>query len=421
MQVVSPCSAATSVSGTETIVASPTPPSPVIPFSIPSSVVPQTNSSGSASAPTTTTTTTNPSTAVPSKSESPAPPVVVVQPQSRREEPVAEPPTGTPQKKTLPGDEGPGGDTGDPVGSTTEQQPPPLMQQLNRLLTPPDDLLQWKDMPQHLQFNPYVLTGYRPLQGVKGCLSSLFYVHNETINILTHGIPIVYILATVPAMMPWEKEYRFLSWCHLVGSVAPWCGSFVYHLFMNLELGEGMYYRLLQLDMLGIWISQSFGALPMVTATVYCLGWPIKWFIIISYSLLCIWGLFKAMTASSPWQRRICFLLPFTMRILLTVLRISKVGGGNPASLTHVFLQDAVSAVGGVIGAMHIPEKWFPGSVDIYLNSHNIMHVLVVMAVYSMHQATIRDIEWMQRAECSGANLTSSLNIEGINGTHLEL
>lgn len=73
------------------------------------------------------------------------------------------------------------------------------------------------------------------------------------------GIPIVYILATVPAMMPWEKEYRFLSWCHLVGSVAPWCGSFVYHLFMNLELGESAYYRLLQLDMLGIWISQSFG------------------------------------------------------------------------------------------------------------------------------------------------------------------
>lgn len=35
------------------------------------------------------------------------------------------------------------------------------------------------------------------------------------------------------------------------------------------------------------------GALPMVTATVYCLNWPLKWLIIISYSLLCIWGLFK--------------------------------------------------------------------------------------------------------------------------------
>lgn len=38
------------------------------------------------------------------------------------------------------------------------------------------------------------------------------------------------------------------------------------------------------------------------------------------------------------------------------------------------------------LGAMHIPEKWFPGCLDFYLNSHNIMHILVVLAVYSMHQ-----------------------------------
>ncbi|KAJ2947385.1 hypothetical protein O0L34_g17154 [Tuta absoluta] len=48
-------------------------------------------------------------------------------------------------------------------------------------------LLHWRDMPQHLQFNPYVLTGYRPLQSWTDCIRSLFYFHNETINILTHG------------------------------------------------------------------------------------------------------------------------------------------------------------------------------------------------------------------------------------------
>lgn len=94
-------------------------------------------------------------------------------------------------------------------------------------------------------------------------------------------------------MLHWENEFSFLSWCHLIGSVAPWCGSFVYHLFMNLDLGEGIYYKLLQLDMLGIWISQSFGALPMVTATVFCINWWLKWFIILSYSVLCLWGLYK--------------------------------------------------------------------------------------------------------------------------------
>lgn len=49
------------------------------------------------------------------------------------------------------------------------------------------ELQDWNEMPRYLQFNPYVLTGYRPLQTISGCLSSLFYFHNETFNILTHG------------------------------------------------------------------------------------------------------------------------------------------------------------------------------------------------------------------------------------------
>lgn len=59
--------------------------------------------------------------------------------------------------------------------------------QLNKYFTPPVQLQDWEEMPKHLQFNPYVLKGYRPLQDIKGCVNSLFYLHNESINILTHG------------------------------------------------------------------------------------------------------------------------------------------------------------------------------------------------------------------------------------------
>ncbi|KAH8409702.1 hypothetical protein KR222_002057 [Zaprionus bogoriensis] len=283
-----------------------------------------------------------------------------------------------------------------------------------------DQLLRWQDMPKYLQFNPYVLRGYRPLQTFKGCLLSLFYWHNETINILTHAIPIFYILAIVPGLMPWDSGYKFLSFCHVFGSVAPWCGSFVYHLFMNIEKGENVYYTLLKLDMVGIWVSQSFGALPLVTATTLCFTPVLKWFIIISYCVLSLWGLYKALTASSPWQRRLCFALPFAMRSVLTVMRIRGMVGGSHMALSHVYLQvrivlilsplllqDGVSILGGAIGAMRIPEKWFPGLVDFYLNSHNIMHVLVVVAVYSMHKATIKDFEWMSTQTCNSlANTT---------------
>nr|CAH7742376.1 unnamed protein product [Callosobruchus chinensis] len=224
---------------------------------------------------------------------------------------------------------------------------------------------------------------------------------NLLINVFLLAVPILYILLTVPQILPWEQaELSFLAWCHIAGILCPWVGSFLYHLFMNLRRGPRTYYFLLQVDMLGIWVSQSFGAMPMIFATTYCLPNHIKTFLITCYCLFSIWGLYKALIAWSPWERRLCFLLPFVMRILVWFLRLSKLGGGDPAALVHVILQDVVSITGGAIGALHIPEKWFPGAVDMYLNSHNIMHVMVVAAVYSMHTATMRDLAWMSRVKC---------------------
>ncbi|XP_048512721.1 progestin and adipoQ receptor family member 4 [Athalia rosae] len=259
-------------------------------------------------------------------------------------------------------------------------------------------LLRWSDMPRHLQFNPYIYTGYRPVMTIWGCIASLFYVHNETINIMTHGLPVVYILVTVPSLLPWGSQgplAAFLSWCHLIGAVSPWIGSFVYHLFMNLDRGEAIYKKLLQLDMLGIWISQSFGALPMIAASVHCLPETLWHCCLLTYSVLSFWGLLKAMNAWSPWERRLCFAPPFMMRMLVLTLRYLGISGGSPTALTHLVLQDFVAAAGGAVGALHIPEKWIPGKVDLFLNSHNIMHMMVVMAVYSMHAATLRDLAWM--------------------------
>ncbi|XP_066248727.1 progestin and adipoQ receptor family member 4 isoform X1 [Euwallacea similis] len=263
-------------------------------------------------------------------------------------------------------------------------------------------LLHVMEMPDHLQFNPYILNGYRPLQPPLGCVRSLFQLHNETVNIITHAIPIFYIILTVPDVLPWHsKELTFLAWCHIAGILCPWLGSFVYHVFMNLDYGPMAYYVLLQIDMLGIWTSQSIGALPFVFATTKCLPLVIRWSLIVFYCALSIWGLYKAMIAWSPWERRLCFLLPFLNRIGLWFLRISKAGGGDPTAFVHVILQDVVSILGGCIGAVHIPEKWFPGSVDMVLNSHNIMHVLVVAAVWSMHQATALDLHWMAKHQCN--------------------
>ncbi|XP_028048337.1 progestin and adipoQ receptor family member 4 isoform X2 [Monomorium pharaonis] len=221
---------------------------------------------------------------------------------------------------------------------------------------------------------------------------------------------ILYMLVTVPQLLPWntkETLVEVLSWCHLIGAVSPWIGSFLYHLFMNVNYDEVFYRTLLKVDMIGIWLCQSFGAIPMMAAAVHCLADIVWYCCIFIYCSLSIWGLLKAMTARSPWERRLCFAPPFLMRMLIMTLRCFGIGGGSPEALIHIILQDLIAVIGATIGALRIPEKWIPGRLDLVLNSHNVMHVMVVLAVCSMHTATLKDLAWM--SDPSTCNKTSSL------------
>ena len=40
-----------------------------------------------------------------------------------------------------------------------------------------------------------------------------------------------------------------------------------------------------------------------------------------------------------------------------------------------------------------------PGSLDLFFNSHHLMHVLVVWAVYHMHAAATLDLQWMTQID----------------------
>ena len=111
---------------------------------------------------------------------------------------------------------------------------------------------------------------------------------------------------------------------------------------------------------------------------------------------------------------RFAFTAPFIIRVLCLILRLSPHGGGAPNTTQHVILQDLLAILGGYIGAVNIPERWllfitivmlllimycvtrwFPGKLDTFFNSHHIMHVLVVAAVWQMHQAAELDLVWM--------------------------
>lgn len=139
------------------------------------------------------------------------------------------------------------------------------------------------------------------------------------------------------------------------------------------------------------------GAIPFVTASVFCLGGFLKWLTIISYIILCILCLQKAMTAGSPWQRRLCFALPFLMRVLLTILRISRFGGGNPTAMIHVFLQVRTDCR----RCLSKEENWCPFPQD----------TSVAEAASGVGDISVRDIEAHLDCPIFGDEIDTAWNI----------
>lgn len=60
-------------------------------------------------------------------------------------------------------------------------------------------------------------------------------------------------------------------------------------------------------------------------------------------------------------------------------------------------MQEILPIIGAVISATRVPERWWPGKFDYILNSHNIMHVFVVLGANHLHLATCSDLIWISK------------------------
>ncbi|XP_062859948.1 progestin and adipoQ receptor family member 4 [Trichomycterus rosablanca] len=261
-------------------------------------------------------------------------------------------------------------------------------------------LLDFKSSPSHLQFNRYVLSGYRPVSTFTGCLRSLFYLHNESGNIYTHGIPFVCILLLLPLSIPWSKvDQWWLCVVHYLACLSPTIGSSLYHIFMNHQGGAPVYTALLSFDMFGICLVNTLGALPIVHITLLCQPFA-RHPVMLTYLLVSCRGVYDALTAKTSGRRLRSFAYQAAFRIFLFALRLLEFGTGNPKSLFFYFIMEVLAAGGGLVNVLRIPERFSPGTFDYCFNSHQIMHVSVVLAIVFLHWGTKEDFAWLKDYEC---------------------
>ncbi|KAG9267266.1 progestin and adipoQ receptor family member 4 [Astyanax mexicanus] len=261
-------------------------------------------------------------------------------------------------------------------------------------------LIDFHSSPPHLQFNKYVLRGYRPVSTSRGCLQSLFYLHNESGNIYTHGIPFVGFLLLLPLSIPWsEVEEWWICVVHYLACLSPTVGSVLYHIFMNHEGGVHIYDTLLSFDMFGVCLVNTLGALPIVHITLLCYP-SSRRAAMLAYLTLSCHGIHCAVTAKSNVRRLRSFAWQALFRLFLFILRWTGRGTGSPSSLHLYLIMDSLALLGGLVNISRVPERFSPGRFDYWLNSHQIMHVMVVLSIIYLHWGMLEDLAWLRQYQC---------------------
>lgn len=255
-------------------------------------------------------------------------------------------------------------------------------------------LLNYDEMPEWLQANDCIKTGYRPISySAKACLASWLYMHNESLSIFTHLIPAVLFLLAEAVIQP-LFEYRYPD--------ATTADKIIFAIFLTsaticLGVSAG-YHTLLNHSK---HISELSLRCDFVGIVVLIIGFFISGVYVGFYcnpKLRCIyWAMILALGTTTI----VVLIIPTFQGQRYRLFRLFAFVGTAMtgfAPIIHGFViygwdamiresgvpyylgEGFLLALGAVFYTMRIPEIYIPGKFDIYGASHQIFHVLVVLA-----------------------------------------
>ncbi|CAG5927876.1 unnamed protein product [Menidia menidia] len=252
---------------------------------------------------------------------------------------------------------------------------------------------------------PYILTGYRPVQQNWRCyLLSLFQRHNESLNVWTH------LLAGPVLLFRWWANAEALGFT-LDAASLPLClfmVSSLTYLFLSVAAhllqshSEHSHYFFFFMDYVGVAVYQygcslghyfyssepawrkNVGLFFLPGAALF--GW-----------LSCAGCCFAKSRYKRPYplQRKICQLIPTCFAYLLDISpivhRLSTVSWKQEGSLPFHALQIVFFLFAALFFSFPIPERFFPGHCDFVGQGHQIFHLFLSMCTIFQLEALFRD------------------------------
>lgn len=254
-------------------------------------------------------------------------------------------------------------------------------------------LHRFEDLPVWYQDNPSIHSGYRPVSySSHHCFHSWTFLHNETVNIYTHLIPAIFsIFAQLSLQVMLTRHFPHASiQDRLIFSINLFAGttslllSSMYHTLMNHSFHvSSLWLRIDYVGILTLILGSFFSGIYVGFYHEPMLCWA-YWFMIISLSLTTailvihpnLQGLsYRSLRTAAFVATGLSGFAPVCHGLWLYGWEEMWVRSGMPFWL----LEGIIYGVGAFFFATRFPESRWPGKFDIFLSSHQIFHVLVVM------------------------------------------
>ncbi|KAI1382312.1 HlyIII-domain-containing protein [Hypoxylon crocopeplum] len=258
-------------------------------------------------------------------------------------------------------------------------------------------LLLWDDLPSWRRDNHFIVSGYRPdSNSYWRSFTSLFYVHNESVNIWTHllgalcfpavGAWLYHVIA--PRYASANNSDLLVFACFFAGAISCLGMSATFHAISNHSPGVAKWGN--KLDYSGIVFLIVGSYVPALYYGLFCLP---KLMTVYLYGIFLL-GLGCGIVS---WvdQFRTPRWRPYraAMFVGLGVSGVVPVCHGltiygyrsleERMGLNWVLFQGFLYIFGAFLYAIRWPERSFPRTFDIWGSSHQLFHILILFAAAS--------------------------------------
>ena len=278
----------------------------------------------------------------------------------------------------------------------------------NHKASPSPHTILWDALPAWQRDNCSIRSGYRPASGsFWKSITSLLYLHNETVNIYSH---LLAAAAYAIVGLLWWKSLGQRSEsadtqdigvfaCFFLGAMACLGMSATYHLISNhsesiARLGN-------KLDYLGIVFLIWGSFIPSISYGFSCDPALIKtyWSMISTIGAGCAITSTATKFRSPAWRPfRAGMFVAMGLSAVIPVFHGLQLYGlrrmNSLMGLPWLVLQGSLYMLGAAIYAARVPERFAPGYFDIWGSSHQLFHVLVVLAATSHLQGLLKAFEY---------------------------